>query len=363
LSKIDFEIISKAPARICLFGDHQDYLNLPVIACTINRYIEIKASPNNSNFFKIYKTDLNQIDIIEFRDPLIKIQGEDYLRLALKVVKRYGCNPNKGYDIYISGDIPINAGLSSSSALTIAWIQFLISIFKASEPLSSSFLSRLAYEAEVIEQDSSGGKMDQYAISNGRTIYLNPSNDKIDFITTPIEHLVVGVSGESKDTLGMLSFLKSKSWEAIHKVQSVIPEFDPKNVRIEKIPSYLNIVGEKLKPFLEASILNYMITQKAKHELKKDVIEKSIIGKLMTQHHLLLKENLRITTPKIDLMIEASLNSGAYGAKIVGSGGGGCIVAIANKKNIDQIITNIKKVGAQDAFSVSISKGPSISLN
>ena len=44
MTKKKFEIISKAPARVCLFGDHQDYLNLPVIACAIDRFIEIKAN-------------------------------------------------------------------------------------------------------------------------------------------------------------------------------------------------------------------------------------------------------------------------------------------------------------------------------
>ena len=36
-------IVAKAPARICFFGDHQDYLKLPVIAGTINRYIQVEG--------------------------------------------------------------------------------------------------------------------------------------------------------------------------------------------------------------------------------------------------------------------------------------------------------------------------------
>ena len=43
-------MISKAPARICLFGDHQDYLGLPVIACAIDKYIIVEGKPNHSNF-------------------------------------------------------------------------------------------------------------------------------------------------------------------------------------------------------------------------------------------------------------------------------------------------------------------------
>ena len=37
-------ILSQAPGRICLFGDHQDYLELPIIACAIDRRLHIKAN-------------------------------------------------------------------------------------------------------------------------------------------------------------------------------------------------------------------------------------------------------------------------------------------------------------------------------
>ena len=49
------KIVSRAPARVCLFGDHQDYLSLPIIATTIDRTIEVNAIRNNSRYFKIFK--------------------------------------------------------------------------------------------------------------------------------------------------------------------------------------------------------------------------------------------------------------------------------------------------------------------
>ena len=54
------KIISKAPARVCLFGDHQDYLNLPIIATTINRNIEVSAKNNHSRYLNIFKKDIGE---------------------------------------------------------------------------------------------------------------------------------------------------------------------------------------------------------------------------------------------------------------------------------------------------------------
>ena len=42
-------ITSQAPGRICLFGDHQDYLQLPIIACAVDRRLYVKAIPNGTN--------------------------------------------------------------------------------------------------------------------------------------------------------------------------------------------------------------------------------------------------------------------------------------------------------------------------
>ena len=80
----------------------------------------------------------------------------------------------------------------------------------------------------------------------------------------------------------------------------------------------------------------------------------------MNEHHHLLKSYLKITPPLMDKMIDAANESGALGSKIVGSGGGGCIVAIVENQNQKQIIEAIKATGAEDAFAVNISKGATL---
>ena len=54
------KILSTAPGRVCLFGDHQDYLELPVIACAIDRMMEIYAKENGKDHFEINMPDMNQ---------------------------------------------------------------------------------------------------------------------------------------------------------------------------------------------------------------------------------------------------------------------------------------------------------------
>ena len=67
------KILSTAPGRVCLFGDHQDYLELPVIACAIDRMMEIYAEENGKDHLEINMPDMNQKRIIHFKKTLTKL--------------------------------------------------------------------------------------------------------------------------------------------------------------------------------------------------------------------------------------------------------------------------------------------------
>ena len=123
------QVSIKAPGRVCLFGEHQDYLGYPVIACAIDRHIYLEANENGSEYFNIQMPDLNKERSISIHEEFPELQKRDYFASGLRVLRRKGIVPTKGYDIKIYGDIPINSGLSSSSALCTAWVSFLIKAF------------------------------------------------------------------------------------------------------------------------------------------------------------------------------------------------------------------------------------------
>ena len=63
-------IETKAPGRICFFGDHQDYLTLPVIAGTIDRFIRIKGEPNGKDYLQLKLINFDSELKINLKDPL-----------------------------------------------------------------------------------------------------------------------------------------------------------------------------------------------------------------------------------------------------------------------------------------------------
>jgi galactokinase len=356
------EIVSLAPGRTCLFGDHQDYLGLPIIACAINRYIKLHAVENNHCYFNISKPDIQKTRKIELDvvTSNMDVTG-DHLLSVLKVVKKYNCIPNKGYNVIITGNIPINAGTSSSSAVIISWTKFLLEAFGCSEEIAPELVSKIAYEAEVVEQNFSGGKMDQYSIGLGNVIFLETGDDfSYERIDAKLPGLIIGESGVPKDTSGLLKELKENSWLAIDKIKEVVPDFDLKKAVKSDYDRLKDFVPDHLQSYFYAVISNHDITRKAYREFKKEKIDYQKIGSLMNEHHKILKDVLKITVPKIDAMIDAAISSGALGAKIVGSGRGGSIVVLAPEGKEKEVVEGIKRAGGKDAYQVSVDSGARI---
>jgi len=347
-----------APARICLFGDHQDYLGLPVIACAINRQISLIAEPNTSKEFIFTLPDINSQRRFSVDASFDDLQPGDFFASVLRRVKKYGCTPNLGYSITIQGNIPVNAGVSSSSAIVVAWVSFLLKTFGCDREITSEFISQLAYEAEVLEHQSPGGKMDQYSIGIGNIIFIETGDHfSYKIIGDEMQGLILGESGILKDTLGLLSSVKTNALEAIKVISAKVPGFLLETATLKDYKDYSHFLREELKPYFYAAIQNHIITQKALVELGKTQVDLQVIGSLMNEHHTILRDDLKITVPRIDAMIEAALAAGAYGAKIVGSGGGGCIVAVSPNDKKKEIIQAIKQVGGKDAYEVLVAKG------
>lgn len=351
-------ITIETPGRICLFGDHQDYLQLPVIACAITRKMLLSAKKNNSEDFEILMPDISKTRRINIYESFDILEQNDFFASALRVVKRYGCIPNSGYTVEIQSKIPINAGVSSSSAMVVAWVHFLLETFGCSKKITPQFIGQLTYEAEVLEHHGPGGRMDQYTIAIGNIIYIDTSKD-LDFKTigTSLDGLILAESGIPKETIGLLTHVKTNALKSIDFIKKKHPKFDIRTATLVDYERHVDEIPNELKPYFYAAIKNHVITQNALTTFEESSLNLKLIGKLMNEHHTVLKDSLKITVPKIDDMIHAALDAGAYGAKIIGSGGGGSIVAIAPPNKKQAIIKKLLESGAKSAYEVSVTKG------
>ena len=180
-------MIISTPGRICLFGEHQDYLGLPIIAMAISLRATIIGDKRTDNQIIIHKPDLGEI----------------------------------------TSEIPIRAGTSSSSAIAVSWIHYLSRMANEPPNWDQQKIGELAYKSEVKEFNEPGGMMDQYSTAMGNLIYLQSEPDiSIEPLAPNLGTFVLGDSCEPKDTMGILSRCRDARLNIIDKLKTKNPTFN-----------------------------------------------------------------------------------------------------------------------------------------
>lgn len=346
-------ITLKIPARICFFGDHQDYLGLPVIAGTINRFIYLNAQPNHQKKYCIELPDINQSRTIVLEDGKVTVTSNDYFLSGLEVLRKKGLKFEQGYDITITGNIPINAGLSSSSALVVAWICFLIEAQETSYKFSNIEVGHLAFTSEVMFFNQPGGIMDQYTIAQGGLLYIDTNTAVCHSLKGNLGTMVVAESGIAKQTLEVLKKARIYTQEAIAAIQQKHPTFRIQSATLEDYERYKTDIPKAYFPYWYAAIQNYDLTLKARATLQTNGAYE-VLGKWMNSHQHILENFIQNTPKSMINMMKTARKSGAIGTKIIGSGGGGCMVALVNEKSKEQVIEAFLAAGAKAAYEVKL---------
>jgi galactokinase len=96
-----------------------------------------------------------------------------------------------------------------------------------------------------------------------------------------------------------------------------------------EIDAFAGVLDASQRDLLRGTLRNHAITKTALGLLDATAVDHEAVGRLLTEHQAVLRDVLRISTAKIDRMLDAALKAGAAGGKINGSGGGGCMFAYA----------------------------------
>ncbi len=346
----------RAPGRVCLFGEHSDYLGLDVIAAAIDLAITIGVSPRDDNVIHVIYHNLHEEDSFVVGSEIEYRHKRDYVRSAFNVMRRRGFVPSHGYNLEIRGSIPMAAGLSSSSSLTVATTYAILQMVEKTMTLDDIAIA--AYDAEVTEFGESGGKMDHYASTFGGIIHVNMETGRVTKLPAELNMFVIGDSGEKKkDTVGDLRFIRTtveKEFEAISR------ELETFNRRTTPLKSVTELPQRKLdraRIMAEATLLNRDLTYRALELLKSVEPYEHALGSMLKQHHKILRDSLGRSTPKIERIIKAAYDAGALGCKINGSGGGGTMMAYTAGDE-QEVAAAIKDAGGTP-YIVTTAKGVS----
>jgi galactokinase len=344
------------PGRVCLFGEHQDYLQLPVVPSAISLRITIDARHTDERTVHIDLPDMQSGDRFPLDGHLSYRTDRDYLRSAVNVIRRHGFTFGKGIRAWIEGKIPINAGTSSSSAMLVTWMAVLGRLSDQAQPLAPEECARLAHEAEVLEFGEPGGQMDHYSTALGGILAIDFAPAlRLERLAVHLGAFVLGNSQEPKDTKGILARVKNQVITLSHMLERRHPGFSLHTATAGTIGELAAELNDEQRALLLGTVRNRQITHEARQLLAAPVMDHRQMGALLTEHQAVLRDVLRISTPKIDRMIAAANAAGAYGGKINGSGGGGCMFAYA-PDDPERVARAVRDAGGE-AWVVAMAEG------
>ena len=321
-------VISSAPGKIILFGEHAVVYDKLGISCSIGKRCTVKISPYEKEGVFIYSKNLNLkkfikkerlFDLLELLnifknqkkfDQIKKIYEKDKLIPSFFVVgnifKKYGFKKIK---IEIDSEIPKNLGSSSAvfAAISLGVLKFL------GKNLSKKEVSNFAFLGDLIAHGGTPSGIDNNTVTFGGYLKYKKSKgiEPLD-INFEISLLIVD-SKEKAKTAKTVTFIREQK---------------------EKNPYFANSILDSLDNISKKS-LRALESQNFKN-----------LGKLMYKYYRELKK-FDISTPKLDKIINIALENKALGAKPTGGWGGGCCLVLAKDQNE---IKNLKRKFEENGF-------------
>ena len=345
-----------APGRICLFGEHQDYLGLDVIAAAVGLRITVEGSRRGDQAFIIELPDIGGRDEFVLSGALPYVRRRDYLRSGLNVLRRAGAPVTSGWDIVVRGGIPINAGTASSSALVVAWDRFLLEAGGDPRARRPGELAELGFQTEVAEFREPGGRMDHYAAAYGGVIRLAFGEPLEVFrLEPPPGEFVLGDSLERKDTTGTLGSVKDRVLDGVARLRRRFPDFSLKRPLAPEVERLIDGFEPGVRNPLRGAFVNRDLTAAGAALFESRPFDDAVLGALLVRQQAVLRDALGVSTPKLDRMIDAALSAGALGGKLNGSGGGGCMFAYAPGR-AGAVAEAVEKAGGK-AYIIRVDEG------
>ena len=340
---VDSTLVTAAPGRVNLIGEHIDYCDGFVLPLAIERYVVIAGRPNDSNIARIGSTGLDPIELdLSDRQEIGTPKWSNYLRGVIQgfLDLNYAI---PGFDAFIVSSVPLGAGLSSSAALECCFATLLEGLVDTVLPTADKAL--LAQKAEHDYAGVPCGIMDQFTSTFGVKDHLilidcrsgepemvpfpDPSLSIIVANTNVSHDLSDGGYGERrKDTEDGLGLIAKESW---------------RDVTMNDVYAKRDEMGDRIFRRSRHVVTEIARTIEAVEAFKTG--DFSNIGTLMADSHRSLRDDFEVSCDELDLMVglakEIGFEGGVLGARMTGGGFGGSTVTLCRTANTDAIATQM----------------------
>lgn len=340
-------LVVKSPGRINVIGEHTDYNGGFVMPAAINKAIYVAVSKRDDEEIHLYAEDFKQSHEAILTELKSSEKGWPNYILGVvdQIIKR-----NKtinGFNLYIDGDVPLGAGLSSSAAVECATAFALDQLFNLG--FQKLEITDIAQKAEHVFAGVSCGIMDQFASVFGKKdhaimldcrsmeyeyVPLNLSGYQFLLLNTKVKHSLADSAYNDRRAQceKAVAWIKEEH-PGVDTLRDVDKEMLEKYVKDRDMDAYekcMYVVNENIRLIQAAGYL-------------KDGNLKAL-GKLMFETHDGLSKDYQVSCEELDYLVDAvRTEKSVLGARMMGGGFGGCTLNIVETAAISILVNKLSE--------------------
>ena len=339
-----------APGRIELLGNHIDYSGGSVLAAAIDRYtvlvgttgddgdeIEFVYAPPGEHGV-LLRDHFRLNDLADWRNPVAHVSPTDYVRGVAASMLAAGLPLDGPRQITLTGNIPMGMGVSSSAALVVGLTLLLT---RTDLPTRDRILIAQGGENRA---GVMSGTMDQAASVAGGAILYDAGAVSFERLAPDLgDHTFAVISSGVEHQLG-----ESKYSERVRETRGILT-VARQRFGDTALSCLAALTGEQLATLVEEHALDPTQEHRARHVVSEvgrvadghDALRRGnwqTFGRLMDSSGRSSATDYDISHPRVEeLVAEVRAIEGVLGARMMGGGSGGSILALLTREAVPRL--------------------------
>jgi galactokinase len=324
----------RAPGRVNLIGEHTDYNGGFVLPAAIDLACWAAVAPRDDTNLRIYSAHFDESVECDLGDAHLQPSGKwsDY-PVGVAWALQHAGHRLRGANLYIRGDVPLGAGLSSSAAIEVCVGYALLD-------LSGHVVdrTRLALSCQKAENEFVGarcGIMDQFISCHGQArhaVLLDCRSLDYHLVPLPDEIQLVVCNTMVKHSLAASEYntRRSQCEEGVRRLTEVLPHISSlRDVTLPELEQHRGRLPDTIY-----KRCRHVVTENDRVRKLASALHDGRVGELnplMADSHRSMRDDYQISCPELDLMVDlACQQKGVFGARMTGGGFGGCTINLVN---------------------------------
>jgi galactokinase len=339
--------VFRAPGRVNLIGEHTDYNDGLVMPAAIGFYTWVAAAGRADRVLQAYSDRFDAKITLSLDDLAGTPRGHwsDFIRGVAATLQRAG-HRLSGANLFVHGEIPLGAGLSSSASLEVATALALTISFGIALPRLE--LAKLCQAAEHDYVGTRCGIMDQFVVTfgvSGNTLMLDCRSLDYQLIPVPPNLSVVVCNTMVRHELasGEYNRRRADCETGVKLLAKHLPGIRAlRDVSIADLEAYKYVLPGTIYQRCRHVVTENERVFAAATALRSQDADQ--FGNLMYRSHASLRDDYEVSCKELDLLVDlASSSPGVYGARMTGGGFGGCTVNLVRTECATAFKTNIAR--------------------